>query len=85
LAGGSVLASLLSYWSAHRFEPILNVLPAVLGTSLMVIGAQNILSGFLIAIINGNNADFMQTSPPSPAASPIQPATGLTPITNKTA
>ena len=56
LVGGGVLAALLSYWSAHHFEPILNVFPAVLGTSLMVIGAQNILGGFLIAIVNGNDA-----------------------------
>ena len=56
LVGGGILAALLSYWSAHHFEPILNVFPAVLGTSLMVIGAQNILGGFLIAIVNGNDA-----------------------------
>jgi glycosyltransferase involved in cell wall biosynthesis len=85
LAGGGVLATLLSYWSAHRFEPVLNVLPAVLGTSLMVIGAQNILSGFLIAIVNGNNADLMQATSASPVASPIQAPTGLAPITNKAA
>ena len=66
LAGGGILAALFSYWSAHRFEPIVNVLPAVLGTSLMVIGAQNILGGFLIAIVNGNDADFIRSVPAAP-------------------
>ena len=63
LVGGGILAGLLSYWSANRFAPILNVLPAVLGTSLMVIGTQNILGGFLIAIVNGNDASFAQPEP----------------------
>ena len=68
LVGGSILAGVLSYWSSHRFVPLLNVLPAVLGTSLLVIGAQNILGGFLIAIVNGNDADFVRPAP-VPAAS----------------
>src|SRR5262249_45325846 len=33
LVGGVILATLLTYWSAHRFEPMRNVLPAVVGTS----------------------------------------------------
>jgi glycosyltransferase involved in cell wall biosynthesis len=63
LAGLGVLGAILSYWSAHRFEPISNVLPAVFGTSLVVIGAQNVLGGFLFAIVNGNDADFKKASP----------------------
>ena len=83
LAGGSILAALFSYWSAHYFEPILNVYPAVLGTSLMVIGAQNILGGFLIAIVNGNDADFIR-----PASSPLpttEARAAPTPLTNEAA
>lgn len=63
LIGLGVLGYLLSYWSAHKFEPIINVLPAVLGTSLVVIGAQNVLGGFMLSIINGNNADLDIASP----------------------
>jgi glycosyltransferase involved in cell wall biosynthesis len=84
-AGGGILATLFSYWSAHRFEPILNVLPAVLGTSLMVIGAQNILGGFLIAIVNGNDATFIRPAPSPPAATPVQASTTPTPFTNEAA
>ena len=66
LMGFGVLGYLLSYWSVHRFEPIVSVLPAVLGTSLVVIGAQNVLGGFLLSIINGNDADFMKPSSATP-------------------
>ena len=36
------------------------VLPAVTGTTLIVVGAQNILGGFLLAVISGNEADFLK-------------------------
>lgn len=85
LAGGSILATLVTYWSAYRFEPLRNVLPAVLGTSLMAIGAQNILGGFLIAIVNGNNADFMRASSAPAEAAAINATGGLAPVTNKAA
>lgn len=67
LAGFGVLGAIFSYWSSHRFEPIMNVLPAVIGTSLAVIGAQNILGGFLLAIVNGNDAEFAKAPPVMPA------------------
>jgi glycosyltransferase involved in cell wall biosynthesis len=63
LVGLGSLGYIVSYWSAHRFEAIVNVLPAVLGTSLVVIGSQNVLGGFLLSIINGNDADFMKAAP----------------------
>jgi len=63
LSGFGILGAVLGYWSAHRFEPIMNVLPAVFGTSLIVIGAQNVLGGFLFAIVNGNDAEFAKMSP----------------------
>ncbi len=63
LAGFTVLGYVLSTWSANRFEPIVSVLPAVLGTLLLVIGSQNVLGGFMLSILNGNEADFMRASP----------------------
>ncbi len=70
--GLGLLGYLVSYWSANQFQPILNVLPAVLGTSLVVIGAQNVLGGFLLSIIGGNDADFMKAVPQSaPALVPV--------------
>jgi glycosyltransferase involved in cell wall biosynthesis len=67
LIGFGVLGYLLSYWSANRFVSIVNVLPAVIGTSLVIIGAQNVLGGFLLAIVNGNEADFSKAAPTAAA------------------
>ncbi|MDJ0450432.1 glycosyltransferase family 2 protein [Methylocystis sp. JR02] len=64
LVGLAILLGVLSYWSGHHFVAIGNVLPAVLGTTLIVLGAQNALGGFLLAIINGNEARFVDLSPP---------------------
>jgi hypothetical protein len=64
LVGFGVLGYLASYWSANRFVPIVNVLPAVIGTSLVIIGAQNVLGGFLLSIVNGNDADYSKAAAP---------------------
>jgi glycosyltransferase involved in cell wall biosynthesis len=85
LVGGGIQVALFSYWFAQRFEPILNVFPAVLGTSLMVIGAQNILGGFLIAIVNGNNANFVRPAPSPPQATPVQANAAPIRLTNEAA
>ncbi|HEY2179125.1 MAG TPA: glycosyltransferase family 2 protein [Caulobacteraceae bacterium] len=37
-----------------------SVLPVVIGAILMSLGAQNILGGFLLAIVGGNEARFLQ-------------------------
>lgn len=90
-AGGLViLFVVIGYWSARQFGPIGNVLPAVAGTSLVVVGAQNALGGFLLAILNGNEAEFLKdavrgAAPPASArhelpagAAVAQPARGRT-------
>src|SRR5690348_15178835 len=58
--GLAILVGIVAYWSAHSLEPIANVLPAVIGTCAVVIGAQNILGGFLLAIVSGNEAEFLK-------------------------
>lgn len=58
-AGLGILSVLFGYWSQRHFQPIPNVLPSVIGTSLVVIGMQNLLGGFLLAIVNGNNATLV--------------------------
>jgi glycosyltransferase involved in cell wall biosynthesis len=58
--GLAILFSVVGYWSRRHFGAIGNVLPAVIGTTLVVIGAQNALGGFLLAIVNGNEADFLK-------------------------
>jgi glycosyltransferase involved in cell wall biosynthesis len=75
VAGGGILAALLGYWSARHFEAIYTVFPAVLGTSLLVIGMQNILGGFLMAIVNRNSAEFARLNPTTTAPAPQANAT----------
>ncbi|MCJ2053171.1 glycosyltransferase [Methylobacterium sp. J-070] len=60
LAGTGLLLSVLGYWSLHRFGPLGSVLPAVAGTSLIAIGTQTALGGFLLSVIGGNEAAFLQ-------------------------
>jgi hypothetical protein len=71
-----ILGAVFAYWSTHRFGPIVNVLPAVLGTSLIAIGTQNAFGGFLLSIIGGNEADFLKLPPRSqPTSAEILVAT----------
>jgi glycosyltransferase involved in cell wall biosynthesis len=63
LAGLAVLAAVLAHWTAHNLAPIPSVLPAVLGTCALAIGMQNVLGGFLLAIVSGNSAEFLQSLP----------------------
>jgi glycosyltransferase involved in cell wall biosynthesis len=48
-------------WSARDYSRMSSVLPAVLGTLMLTLGAQNILGGFLLSIISGNDAKFLST------------------------
>ena len=76
-AGLALLAGVVAFWSTQHFSAIGNVLPAVVGTTLMVLGVQNMLGGFLLAIVNGNEADFrkpQQLPASAPAAAPQIPA-----------
>jgi glycosyltransferase involved in cell wall biosynthesis len=58
--GLSILIAVVVYWSAHSLEPIGNVFPAVAGTCAVAIGMQNVLGGFLLAIVSGNEATFLE-------------------------
>jgi hypothetical protein len=58
-AGFFILFGVVWFWSYNHYSLINNILPAVVGTSLIVLGSQNVLGGFLLAIINGNEANFL--------------------------
>ena len=60
--GVADLIGVLVAWSARDFGRAFTVLPAVLGTLMLTLGAQNILGGFMLAIINGNEARFLKDS-----------------------
>ena len=60
VAGLAVLVGVVGYWSHHGYGPIGTMLPAVIGTSLLVVGMQTGLGGFLLAVIGGNEAAFLR-------------------------
>jgi len=64
-SGFAILLTLFGYWTRHGYTMIGTVLPAVTGTTLIVVGAQNVLGGFLLAIINGHEAEFLKEKPES--------------------
>lgn len=70
MLGGILLGTVVGYWTVNRFAPIANVLPAVFGTSLLAIGLQNALGGFMLAIVAGNEAEFLKPAAVVDASGP---------------
>ena len=59
-AGVALLAAVAIHWSTTGFDQLANIFPVVMGTALVVLGTQNVLGGFLLAIVAGNEAAFFQ-------------------------
>lgn len=59
------LVGIGSYWRGSGFAALPNTLPLVLAALLGAVGAQNVLGGFLLAIIAGHEAKFMPASEPA--------------------
>ena len=59
LIGLGLLTFVVLSWSARNFIATYSVVPVVTGAMFMTLGAQNVLGGFLLAIIGGNEARFM--------------------------
>jgi hypothetical protein len=70
LSGLAILVFIFGYWSEHHHAAIGNMLPAVVGTTLMLVGGQNALGGFLLAVINGHEANFLNDD----SRDPIRPS-----------
>jgi len=58
LAGLGVLAYVLFVWAASGFGALHMTREMVLGTTLLVLGFQTILSAFLLSVVAGNDADL---------------------------
>jgi glycosyltransferase involved in cell wall biosynthesis len=71
--GLAILTGVFFYWSAHGLAPIANVFPAVAGTCAVAIGMQNVLGGFLLAIVSGNEAEFLKSQRDASAAPAMEP------------
>jgi hypothetical protein len=68
LAGTAILTMVTLSWSARDFSATYSVLPAVAGALLVTLGIQNVFGGFLLAIVGGNEARFLDGAP---AARPV--------------
>lgn len=64
-AGVLTLAMVALSWSARDFSATYSVLPAVGGTLLVTLGIQNMFGGFLLAIVGGNEARFLDGAAPA--------------------
>jgi hypothetical protein len=60
LMGFVVLIAVAFSWLQRNFGPAPRVLPAVLGTLLMMLGVQNIFGGFILSIVSGHEARFLE-------------------------
>jgi glycosyltransferase involved in cell wall biosynthesis len=67
LLGLAVLTGVSLFWGVHGFGSFPNVLPPVLGALLLTLGVQNIMCGFLMAILGGNQARFLEAAERSAA------------------
>ena len=68
LVGLAVLIAVVLAWRARDFQRAPLVLPAVVGTLLMTLGVQNILGGFMLSIVGGNEAKFLVNPGPATVA-----------------
>ncbi|MGH7022178.1 MAG: glycosyltransferase family 2 protein [Caulobacteraceae bacterium] len=76
--GGLDLVAVFAAWNRHVLTRADSVFPVVLGTLLMSLGAQTIFGGFLLAIIGGNEAQFIHLPGDEPEWSALpEPAPGL--------
>jgi len=62
LAGGTGLVAISIGWGQGGFVALENPLLLILSATAGAIGAQNVLGGFMLAIIGGNNSQFTPMS-----------------------
>ena len=58
--GLAILVWAVAAWTRRGFGPSDTVLPVVLGTMFVALGAQNVLGGFLLAVLGGNESRFLE-------------------------
>lgn len=58
MAGIGILGLVAFGWVSRDFGVAVSILPPVVGILVLTLGVQNVLGGFLMAIIGGNEARF---------------------------
>lgn len=58
LLGGVILLFVYANWAANHYQMIPNIFLPTVGTLCLSLGMQNMLGGFLLAIIGGHRASF---------------------------
>jgi len=76
VAGLAILFLVLLDWRDRGFTPTFSVLPAVAGSLLLTLGAQNVLGGFLLAILGGNEAQFLARMEPGTSTRSVRGLAG---------
>lgn len=61
--GVLLLVAVAVAWFRRNFGATDSVLPAVLGALLLSVGVQNVLGGFLLSVLGGNEARFVYAEP----------------------
>ena len=56
------LAGVVVYWGQEGFAAFSTILPVTLAGLLGVLGLQTVLGGFLLAVLGGNEAEFLPAS-----------------------
>jgi len=77
IVAGLVMLGLVAYgWVSREYREALSILPPVIGFLTLTLGVQNVLGGFLMAILGGNEARFFATDQPTsqmPSSDPADP------------
>lgn len=63
LLGGVILIFVYVNWAANHYQMIPNIFLPTVGTLCLSLGMQNMLGGFLLAIIGGHRASFFDGAP----------------------
>lgn len=66
--GLAILVTIVIYWTRMHFQPIGSALPAVAGVTLIAVGAQNAMGGFLLALLGEKAVARLSATPPTTVA-----------------
>lgn len=75
--GAGSLAAIAAYWSAGGYAALESIIAPVAAIAALVVGVQNIFAGFLLAVIGGNEADFLKDNGAQAAPTSFPPLEAL--------